>query len=110
MDRRVAAGVAVLVLGAMVVGGVIFAVTDPLGSDDPAAMGTFEDSEAFASYVQRGANDDGFGAAAGGQRAETRTASADAADGGGSDGGDGSAGTSASDGSASRVGTTNVQV
>ena len=110
MDRRVAAGVAVLVLGAMVVGGVIFAVTDPLGSDDPAAMGTFEDSEAFASYVQRGANDDGFGAAAGGRRVETRTASADAADGGGSDGGDGSAGAPSDDGSASRVGTTNVQV
>jgi uncharacterized secreted protein with C-terminal beta-propeller domain len=114
MDRRVAAGVAVLVLGAMVVGGVIFAVTDPLGSDDPAAMGTFEDSEAFASYVQRGANDDGFGAAAGGRRVETRTASADAADAeaeaGGSDGGDGSAGAPSDDGSASRVGTTNVQV
>ena len=53
-------------------------------------------------YVQRGANDGGVGAAAGGQRAETRTATAD--------GGDGSAGASSGDGSASRVGTTNVQV
>ena len=115
MNRRVAAGVAVLVLGAMVVGGAIFILTDPLGSDDPAAMGTFEDSEAFASYVQRGANDGGGGgAAAGGRRAETRTATADAADGGdgsaGTPSGDESGSASSGDGSASRVGTTNVQV
>ena len=58
-------------------------------------------------YVQRGTNDGGVGAAAGGRRVETRTATAD---GGGSDGGDGSAGAPSDDGSASRVGTTNAQV
>ena len=109
MDRTLAVGiVAVVLLGAMAIGAA-FVVTDPLGGDDVEEMETFEDSESFASYVQRGSAGGGFaggaGARAGAADVETETASADAGGDGGSDGGAGGQSTGPS-----RVGTTNVQV
>ena len=111
MDRTLAVGVvAVALLGAVAVGAA-FVVTDPLGGEDVREMETFEGSEAFASYVQRGSAAGGFaggaGARAGTADVETETPTADAG-GDGADGGDGGAGGQST--GPSRVGTTNVQV
>ncbi|MEF8851768.1 MAG: beta-propeller domain-containing protein [Haloarculaceae archaeon] len=106
MNRSLAVGVVAVTLLAVAVGAA-FVVTDPLGGDGVQEMETFEDSESFASYVQRGSTDD-FAAGPRAETAdvETTTASADA---GGVDGGSASEESSES-GGPSRVGTTNVQV
>jgi len=146
MNRQLTVGVvAVVLLGAVTVGAAAFVVTDPLDDDEPLegnesvdsddetvdgngsvdsddavqGMATFEDSDSFATYVQRGAGSGEFQVGGrdrlrAGERArpavESTPAPAAAADGGdGATAGEGGAG-SGDGGSDSRVGTTNVQV
>jgi len=133
MNRQLSVGVvAVLLLGAVSVGAAAFVVADPLGGDGPPGgdgapgddgpssngsdvvegMATFNDSDAFANYVQRGGSAGMFGGGMVRQDGAVETTGEPAADGG--DGGDaatsGEAGGSSDGGSDSRAGTTNVQV